>query len=109
YAGTRVYHTNSSDGRELTLSEIEGRRQVRAIMDLLRKYADGNKMSLVSLPSYIGTRETRHIHCKYRLSNEDILYGRRFDDAIANGSYRVDIHHQEKPGLTFKYLNGIQV
>src|SRR5690606_23661930 len=103
YSGTRVYHANSADGEQLTYSEIEGRRQVRAIMDLLRKYADGERMSLVSLPSYIGTRETRHIQCEYRVTNEDILYGRHFDDAIANGSYRIDIHHQEKPGLTFKY------
>lgn len=109
YAGTRVYHANSADGEQLTFAEMEGRRQVRGVMDLLRKYADGEKMSLVSLPSYIGTRETRHINCKYQLTNEDVLYGRRFDDAIANGSYRIDIHHQEKPGLTFKYLNGKEV
>ncbi|WP_052487364.1 FAD-dependent oxidoreductase [Gordoniibacillus kamchatkensis] len=109
YAGTRVYHANSADGEELTFSEMEGRRQVRAIMDLIRKYGPDNKLALVSLPSYIGTRETRHINCAYRLTGEDVLYGRRFDDAIANGSYRVDIHHQEKPGLTFKYLNGEEV
>lgn len=109
YAGTRVYHANSADGEQLTYSEMEGRRQVRAIMDLLRKYAAGDKMTLLSLPSYIGTRETRHITCQYCLTGEDVLYGRPFEDAIANGSYRVDIHHQEKPGLTFKYLDGIQV
>ncbi|MCU6792544.1 FAD-dependent oxidoreductase [Paenibacillus sp. WQ 127069] len=109
YAGTRVYHKNSADGEDLTYSEIEGRRQVRSIMDLVRKYGPDNNLSLVSLPSYIGTRETRHINCAYRLTGEDVLYGRRFDDAIANGSYRVDVHHQEKPGLTFKYLDGEQV
>jgi hypothetical protein len=109
YAGTRVYHASSADGEQLTYSEMEGRRQVRAVMDMIRKYGPDNKLALVSLPSYIGTRETRHLDCHYRLTGEDVLYGRRFDDAIANGSYRVDIHHQEKPGLTFKYLNGEQV
>ncbi|TBL78676.1 FAD-dependent oxidoreductase [Paenibacillus thalictri] len=109
YAGTRVYHKNSADGEDLTFSEMEGRRQVRAIMDLVRKYGPDNKLALVSLPSYIGTRETRHMNCAYRLTGEDVLYGKRFDDAIANGSYRVDVHHQEKPGLTFKYLDGEQV
>lgn len=109
YAGTRVYHSSSADGTELTYSETEGRRQVRAIMDLIRKYGPRNKLSLVALPSYIGTRETRHIRCAYRLTGHDVLHGTRFDDAIANGSYRVDIHHQDKPGLTFKYLNGEQV
>jgi hypothetical protein len=109
YAGTRVYHANSADGEELTASEIEGRRQVRAFMDLVRAYGPDNQLALVALPSYIGTRETRHIDCQYRLTGEDVLYGKRFDDAIANGSYRVDIHHQDKPGLTFKYLDGEQV
>lgn len=109
YAGTRVYHANSADGEALTYSEMEGRRQVRAIMDAIRKYAPNNRLTLVSLPSYIGTRETRHIDCQYKLTGEDVLYGKRFDDAIANGSYRVDIHHQDKPGLTFKYLNGEEI
>jgi hypothetical protein len=40
------------------------------------------------------------------LTGEDVLHGRRFDDAIANGSYRVDIHHQDKPGITLRYLDG---
>lgn len=109
YAGTRVYHANSADGEQLTYSEIEGRRQVRAVMDLIRKYGPDNRIALVSLPSYIGTRETRHIDCLYRLSGEEVLYGKAFDDAIAYGSYRIDIHHQDKPGLTFKYLDGEQV
>lgn len=109
YAGTRVYHADSSNGEMLTYSEMEGRRQVRAIMDLIRKYGPENKLALVALPSYIGTRETRHINCRYRLTGEDVLYGKRFDDAIANGSYRIDIHHQDKAGLTFKYLDGQQV
>lgn len=109
YAGTRVYHADSSDGEQLTSSEIEGRRQVRAIMDMIRKYGPDNRLSLVSLPSYIGTRETRHIDCLHRLSGSEVLSGESFDDAIAYGSYRVDIHHQGKPGLTFKYLDGTQI
>ncbi len=44
-----------------------------------------------------------------QLTGDDVLLGRRFDDAIANGSYRVDIHHQDKPGITFRYLDGREV
>ncbi len=39
-------------------------------------------------------------------TEEDVLHGRRFPDAIANGSYRVDVHHPEGGGYLFKYLNG---
>ena len=37
-----------------------------------------------------------------------MLYGKQFDDAIAYGSYRVDVHHDDKPGLTFRYLDGTE-
>ena len=58
--------------------------------------------------SYIGVRETRHIKCLYQVSDDDAMNGTRFDDAIANGSYVLDLHHQDKPGITFKYLDGTQ-
>ena len=38
-----------------------------------------------------------------------MLTGKRFDDAVANGSYRVDVHHPDKPGLTFRYQDGTEV
>jgi hypothetical protein len=108
-AGTRVYNVDCSKADDLTKAEIEGRRQIRAIMDMMRKYSKNNKLKLVGLPSQIGIRETRHIKCLYQVSEEDAKYGKRFDDAIANGSYRLDVHHQEKPGLTFYYLDGTEV
>lgn len=109
-AGTRVYKADCSIADNLTKAEMEGRRQIRAIMDMLRKYGtNGNIPALVTLPSYIGIRETRHIECLYQISDEDAMYGKHFDDAIANGSYRLDIHHQDKPGLTFRYLDGTEV
>lgn len=107
-AGTRVYD-NCSDAEGFTRAEIEGRRQVRAIHDIFRKYADGSKLHLQALPARIGIRETRHVRCLHQLTGDEVLHGKRFDDAIANGSYRVDIHHDDKPGLTFRYLDGRQV
>lgn len=107
-AGTRVYNVNCSVADDLTKAEIEGRRQVRAIMDMLRKYKPEHQMALTALPSYIGIRQTRQIKCLHQLTGDEVLNGKVFDDAIAYGSYRVDIHHQEKPGITFKYLDGTQ-
>ena len=108
-AGTRIFNANCSVADDLTKAEIEGRRQVRAIMDMLRKYGKNLDIGLVGLPSIIGIRETRHIKCLYQVTDDDALYGKKFDDAIANGSYRFDLHHQDKPGITFKYLDGTEV
>jgi hypothetical protein len=107
-AGTRIYGVNCSDAGELTKAEFEGRRQIRAILDMIHKYGTDLNPGLVGLPSYIGIRETRHIECLYQVTDKDGLYGKQFEDAIANGSYVFDLHHQDKPGITFRYLDGTQ-
>ena len=40
------------------------------------------------------------------LTEDEVLRGHRFEDAVANGTYRVDVHHSDRPGLTFRYLDG---
>ncbi len=107
-AGTRVVDVDCSVARDLTRAEIEGRRQVGAITDLLRRYHPKVGARLLDFPASIGIRDTRHIRGLYQLSGRDILEGVRFDDAIANGSYCVDIHHQDRPGVTMMYLDGRQ-
>ena len=109
-AGTRVFGADCSDADQLTRAEIEGRKQVRAICDILREnFYQEDIDPLVTLPAKIGIRDTRHVRCQYRLTTEDVLYGKRFDDAIANGSYRVDIHLADREGLVFRYLDGTEV
>lgn len=106
-AGTRAHNADCSDADQLTAASIETRRQVRAMCDLLRNHFSGGESVIAAgLPAYIGIRETRHSDCLHTLSEEEVLNGYRFEDAIANGTYRVDIHHSNKPGLTFRYLDG---
>ncbi len=109
YAGTRVPGANCADAAEFTRAEMEGRRQVRAIQQLIRRYAPaGVQVVLANLGATIGIRETRHVDCHYQLSADDVLYGRRFPDAIANGSYRVDVHYDDQPGVWMRYLDGTE-
>ncbi len=107
-AATRIHGINPANADDLTHGEIEGRRQVRAIMDILRAASPDARLSLEALPSRLGLRESRHIRSSYQLSGDDVLSGRAFDDTIAQGSYRVDIHHQDKPGITLRYLDGLE-
>jgi hypothetical protein len=106
-AGTRVFGVDCSDADQLTKAEIEGRRQVRAMCDILREnFVHDESVPLVALPDKIGIRETRHARCLHQLTEAEVLTGKRFTDAIANGTYRVDIHHADRPGITFRYLDG---
>ena len=94
---------------ELTNAELEGRRQIRAMLDILRTYAPhGRKIALLDIASHIGIRETIHLQCLYRLSSEDVLNGRSFYDGIANSAYPVDIHHYDRPGATYRFLDGTE-
>ena len=107
YAGTRVSTCDPSVSEELTNGLFEARRQIRQIIDAVnRKYPmpSGKSLALVALGSDLGLRESRHIKAKYRVTEEDVLFGRHFDDCIAKGSYRIDIH--EGAGITFRYLDG---
>ena len=103
---THVFDLDFADVEGLTAAEIEGRRQVRAVHDLIRKYQPDKTVGLCDLAAYLGIRETRHFACAHKLLEEELLSGKRFPDAVANGTYSVDIHHDDKPGLTYKYLDG---
>jgi hypothetical protein len=52
----------------------------------------------------VGVRETRRICGRYVLTGEDVLRARTFDDAIARGSYPIDIHAPEGKGTVLTRL-----
>jgi hypothetical protein len=108
HAETHVFGANTADARQWTAAEMEGRRHIRAMMDMVRKHLPARRaqLGLVALSSSIGVRETRRCRGIYQLSEHDVLEGVRFDDAIANGTYRVDVHYPEGGGYLFKYLDG---
>ena len=108
--GTRVFGADCSDADELSRAEMEGRRQLRAICDIVQRSIPARDVNpLVTVAAQIGIRETRHAHCLHRLDQWELLRGMRFPDAIANGVYPVDVHHADKPGITFRFLGGREV
>lgn len=105
-AGTRVLHCDCDDADAITQAEFASRRQIRALMDMLRVARPGNTLTLQALPSAIGIREGRHIVPLRLLAGEAMLQGTRFPDAIGNGTYPVDIHSDSDSAITFKRLDG---
>ncbi|MEA2446139.1 MAG: hypothetical protein QOJ12_3431, partial [Thermoleophilales bacterium] len=94
-----------NDVWDLTHAEWRTRRQMREIVRFLRKRVPGfedayDAQSGVS----VGVRETRRIRGEYRLTGDDVLTARKFEDAIARGSYPVDIHDPEGKGTILKRI-----
>ena len=57
--------------------------------------------SLVSLSTQIGVRETRRVHGDYRLTREDVLGARRFDDEV--GLCGAPIEDRTMPGADTRW------
>jgi hypothetical protein len=102
---TRVTKVLGIDVWDLSYAEWESRRQMRQIAAFFQRYVPGFEQAYIAQSGVnIGVRETRRIVGEYRLTAEDLLRARKFDDVIARGSYPVDIHNPEGKGTTLKRL-----
>jgi len=95
---------NATDPWFLTEMEIAGRRQALEYVRFLVDYVPGyGHASLVALGTGIGVRETRRVYGDYRLTREDVLAGRGFEDAIGLCGAPIEDHHGGA-GTTWAYL-----
>jgi len=93
------------DPWDITRAEWVARHQMREIVRFLKKRVPGFQDSYnVQSGNTIGVRETRRILGDYILTGEDVLSAHKFDDAIARGSYPVDIHDPEGEGTILRRL-----
>jgi hypothetical protein len=91
---TRVPAVDLSDPFALARAEIEGRRQASEYARFLIDRVPGYEHARLSgLSTQIGMRETRRIFGEYRLTREDVLGARQFDDAIARCGAPIEAHH----------------
>ncbi len=85
---------NATDPELLSAAEMAGRRQAleyaRFLVDRVPGY---EAASLVALSAQIGVRETRRVFGDYRLTREDVLGARRFDDEVGLCGAPIEDHH----------------
>lgn len=78
---------------DLTQAEISTRRDIWELVRYLRANVKGFENCYVQQTSHqVGPRESRQIVGPYALTGDDIHAGRKFADAIARGSWWIDIH-----------------
>lgn len=98
---TRVIGINSTETKDLTRGEIEGRFQVMEVSKLMVKYLPGFENAyLLSTGSVIGIRESRRITGEYVLNKEDLISGRNFPDDVMINAYTIDVHDPNGAGFT---------
>jgi hypothetical protein len=104
--GARLNGVDASDPDQLSQAYLEGRRLAMAYLAMIRERFPqaAEQIALVAVAPALGVRETWHACCRHRLSRDELLYGEPFEDAIANGTYPVDVHHPD--GTKLLYLDG---
>ena len=96
---TRLLGLDGTRAEDLTRAEVEGRKQVFALVEFMQSNLPGlANARLLETAAQIGVRETRRIVGEYVLTLEDLATGRHFEDVIALAGYPVDIHPVDGAG-----------
>lgn len=105
FSGRDVYFNatrtpgDNTDPVDWTRAEIQGRRDAWQMFELwqaaLPEFADAYFMTSGPVA---GARESRRIVGDYVLTGEDVRLGRRHDDVVVLGAWRLDRHPPDKPG-----------
>jgi len=88
----------------LTESEMKGREQALEYSRFLKDKVPGYKDSdIYGLSTFLGIRETRRVYGDYRVTREDVLTARQFDDQIGLCGAPIEDHHSGD-GTQWRYL-----
>ncbi len=81
---TNVKPLDAIDIEEITRAEMELRKQVAGMADLLKKHIPGFEKAYISwTPIHFGVRRTRIVECEHDISIDEIINAVRFDDDVA--------------------------
>lgn len=87
-----------TDAFGISEAVCHARREICDTVAALRRTPEFSRFTLLSTPELIGIREGRRIHCRYTVTLDDVLEGRRHDDAICRVTYWVDVHALDDRG-----------
>jgi hypothetical protein len=95
----RVADCDPLDFEQLTAAEREGRRQAFIYEEFFRDCVPGyEEAHIIGLSHQIGVRETRRVYGRYRLTREDCLSARRFEDVVLLCGAPIEDHRQNAAG-----------
>lgn len=102
---TRVVKLDPTNAEDVTRAEILAREQVFEMVSFLQENFEAFRNAvLLSTGIQIGVRESRMIDGLYRLTKDDLLATRKFDDSIAVCNYDIDIHSPDGAGTSHYYF-----
>ena len=101
------YGVAPDDTEKLTDTTIEGRREIFETVEKHKTIPGFEDIALTVTSSHVGIREGRRIYGEYRITDSDILEGRRFDDGVCFVTMKVDVHKMHKTDSPTDYSRGM--
>lgn len=90
---SRIININGADADDLSDGEIRAQLQIVAVVDFLQTFIPGFENSyLVETSARLGVRESRRLVGKYKLTGDDVINCRNFEDSICHAYFSIDIH-----------------
>ena len=100
----KVVDLDPLDVDGITRAEIEGRRQSFVFEDFFRAEIPGyQNAKIIGLSHQIGVRETRRVYGDYRLTKEDCMSAKTFDDQIFLCGAPIEDHRKSDTGGSETY------
>ncbi len=105
FNSTRIVKRNPVDIFDVTKAEIEAREQVFELFDFLKaNFSSFAHSEMIMTALQIGVRESRMIVGEYRMTGQDVVDCRKFEDGIAAGNYDIDIHSPDGSGTSHYWI-----
>lgn len=86
------YGVMPGDTEALSQAVLDGRNEIFEIIEAQKRIPGYERLYTVFTSAHIGIREGRRIYGEYRISDDDILEGRRFEDGVCLVTAGVDVH-----------------
>ena len=92
---------NPLNNEDISLLLVQGRQMIKRISQFTRKYLPGFENTYIcQIAPNIGIRESRRLIGQYVLTADDVLNGRKFEDAVADSNWPIDIHSSHVRNVT---------
>lgn len=82
---------------DISYAYRQGRKQIRRLAKFCNLYLQGFEEAYISqIAPVLGIRDSGRIKGRYTLTEENVLTGKKFDNAAAKSNYPIDIHSREE-------------
>ncbi len=97
---THLIGIDGTDGFSISNGMKTGRKNVHHLMNILNKYFPGfQNAKIKTIAPQLGIRETRRIIGEYKMTVDDLINDRLFDDSIGFSMYGWDLSDPDKPSV----------